>query len=242
MELEGRNVLVTGAGRRVGRAIAIALGTRGMRVAVHYHGSRDGADETVDAIRAAGSEAVCVAADLIERGSADQLIHDVHERLGPLDVLVNSAAVMLRTPLGAVSAEEWDTTMSLNLRAPFFLAQAAAPALRKRRGAIINIADLAGIESWPAYIPHGVSKAGVIHMTRALARTLAPEVRVNAIAPGAVMLPESRTEDDAQRLVRTTPLRRLGSPDDVTQAIVYLLQADYVTGEVLIVDGGRHVR
>ena len=131
---------------------------------------------------------------------------------------------------------------ALNLRAPFFLAQAAAPHLRAARGAIVNMADLAAFESWPAYIPHGTSKAGVVYLTRALARTLAPDVRVNGIAPGPVLLPESWTEDDAARLLKTTPLQRLGSPADVAGAMLYLLHADYVTGETVIVDGGRHVR
>ena len=128
------------------------------------------------------------------------------------------------------------------VRAPFLLAQAAAPDLDRARGAIVNIADLAAFETWPAYIPHGVSKAGVVYVTRALARVLAPNVRVNGIAPGAVLLPEDWREEDAAKLRDTTPLHRIGSPDDVVNAMLYLLSADYMTGETLIVDGGRHVR
>ncbi|MEJ7810492.1 MAG: SDR family oxidoreductase, partial [Gemmatimonadaceae bacterium] len=131
---------------------------------------------------------------------------------------------------------------AINLRAPFFCAQAAACAMRERGGAIVNIADLAGLESWPGYVPHGVSKAGVIHMTRSLAVALAPAIRVNAVAPGAVLLPESWSDADGERLASTTPLRRLGNPDDVAGAVLYLLGADYVTGETIVVDGGRHVR
>ena len=149
---------------------------------------------------------------------------------------------MTRAPLDDVTPEQWDDTFALNLRAPFFCARAAAAVLRERGGAIVNLADLAGLESWPAYMPHAISKAGVIHMTRVLARTLAPSVRVNAIAPGAVLLPESWRPEDAEHLARTTPLRRLGSPEDVAQAMLYLIEADYVTGVTLIVDGGRHVR
>ena len=241
MDLRGRVALVTGAGRRVGRALAVALGAEGMTVGVHYHASDAGARETARMIEREGGKASLVAADLTG-DTAAAVIDDVTHRLGGLDVLVNSSAVMERTPLGDVTAAQWDAMMALNLRAPFFLSQAAAPHLSRARGAIVNIADLAAFETWPAYIPHGISKAGVVYMTRALARTLAPNVRVNAIAPGAVLLPDNWSEDDAAKLRESTPLRRIGSPDDVVGAMLYLLRADYVTGETMIVDGGRHVR
>ena len=234
--------LVTGAGRRVGQAIALALGARGMRVAVHYHSSSAGAADTARAISERGGSARPFQADLRRVDACETLVGAVARELGGMDVLVNSAAVMVRTPFGDVDTDQWDDMFALNLRAPFFCAQAAAAAMGGRGGAIVNIADLAGLEVWPAYIPHGISKAGVIHMTRALARALAPRIRVNAVAPGAVLLPDDWTADDAERLTRTTPLRRIGSPEDVSQAVLYLLEADYVTGETLIVDGGRHVR
>ena len=242
MDLRGRVALVTGAGRRVGRALAVGLGGQGMRVAVHYHASDRGARETADLVASAGGTGALFAADLTSAEAPEQLVRDIIERLGALDVLVNSSAVMERTPLGQVTATAWDAMMALNLRAPFLLAQAAAPHLSEGKGAIVNIADLAAFETWPAYIPHGISKAGVVYMTGALARVLAPNVRVNAIAPGAVLLPEGWTEDDAARLRESTPLARLGSPQDVVDAMLYLLHSDYVTGETVIVDGGRHVR
>jgi len=242
MQLRDRVALVTGAGRRVGRALATALGGQGMRVAVHYHVSDDEARATAQMIGDAGGTATLVAGDLADAAVPARIVADVVRELGGLDVLVNSAAVMMRTPFESVTPTEWDAMFALNLRAPFFLAQAAAPHLRTARGAIVNMADLAGFETWPAYIPHGTSKAGVVYLTRALARTLAPDVRVNGIAPGPVLLPESWTEDDAARLRKTTPLQRLGSPADVAGAMLYLLHADYVTGETVIVDGGRHVR
>ena len=242
MELSGRVALVTGAGRRIGRTIALALGARGMRVAVHYHMTADGAAQTAREIAAQGAEARVLAADLRQPAAPARLIADVLAEFGALDVLVNSAAVMVRTPLGEVTPEAWDEMFALNLRAPFFCAQAAAPALRSRGGAIVNIADLAGMETWPGYMPHGITKAGILHMTRALARVLAPAVRVNAVAPGSVLLPDDWGPDAAERLVNTTPLRRLGSPDDVAQAVLYLLEADYVTGHTVVVDGGRHIR
>ncbi len=242
MTLAGRVALVTGAGRRVGRAIALALGGCGMRVVVHYNASDAGARETARLITEAGGSAAVVQAELSQVEACHTLIDGVVREHGTLHLLVNSAAMMLRTPVGELTPEQWDTMFALNARAPFFLAQRAAPALREAGGSIVNIADLAAFESWPAYVPHSMTKAAIVQMTRGLAHALAPHVRVNAIAPGAVLLPDGWSDSDAQRLVDTTPLRRLGSPEDVARAAVYLAEADFVTGETIIVDGGRHVR
>jgi len=242
MQLKERVALVTGAGRRVGQAIAIALGEKGMRVAVHYNGSAKGADETVATIRKSGGDARTFQCDLSRPTGHDGLVADVVKAFGSLDVLVNSAAIMERTPFGDVTPEQWERIMSINIRAPFFLTQAAAPALRKVRGAIVNIADLAAFETWPAYVPHGISKSGIVHLTRSLARVLAPDVRVNGIAPGTVLLPEDWSTQADERLRQTTPLGRTGSPADVSAAAIFLLESDYITGETIIVDGGRHVR
>jgi len=242
MELRNRVALVTGAGIRVGRALAVALGGEGMHVVVHYNSSERGARETARLIEEIGGKATLIRADLTKIGAPETLVNDVARDIGALAVLINSSAIMQRTPLGSVTAPQWDAMMAVNLRAPFLLAQAAAPHLERAGGAIVNIADLAALETWPAYIPHGISKAGVVYMTRALARTLAPGVRVNAIAPGPVLLPEEWNEQDAAKMRESTPLARLGSPQDVVGAMLYLLRADYVTGDVLIVDGGRHVR
>ena len=237
----GQVALVTGAGHRVGRALAVALGARAMRVAVHFRADPDQAADTCRQIAAAGGTAEPFRADLAEADAPARLVRDVATRFGALDVLVNSAAVMHRTPIGDVTTAEWDAMFALNLRAPFFCAQAAA-AVMGEGSAIVNIADLAAYETWPAYVPHGITKAGIVQMTRALARALAPRVRVNAIAPGAVLLPEAWDEASVERLRSTTPLARHGSPDDVVQAMLYLLDAEFVTGETLIVDGGRHIR
>jgi pteridine reductase len=242
MDLRGRTAIVTGAGRRVGRAIALALGARGARIAVHYNSSDNGARETARALRDLGADAETFAADLADARAIVPLVAAVHARFGALDVLVNSAAGMERTPFGDVSAETWDAIFAINLRAPFLLAQAAATHLDAAGGAIVNIADLAAFETWPEYVPHGISKAGIVQMTRALARVMAPRVRVNAVAPGAVLLPENWDASMRERMAKTTPLGRLGSAEDVAAAVVFLLEADYVTGETLIVDGGRHVR
>lgn len=242
MDLRGRVALVTGAGRRVGRALALALGKRGATVAVHFGSSVNEAADTLRQVEALGAAGATFGADLTDPAAPGQLIDQVVSRLGALHVLVNSAAIMERTPFGEISVADWERIFALNLRAPFFLSQAAAPHLRGVGGTIVNIADLAAFETWPGYIPHGLTKSGVVQMTRSLARVLAPEVRVNAIAPGTVLLPEDWRRADEERLNRTTPLGRQGSPDDVAAAMLYLIDADYVTGETLIVDGGRHVR
>lgn len=209
---------------------------------VHHHTATGGAREVVAEIESAGGSARALAADLSDPEAAARLVGEAAAQWGELDMVVNSAGIMQRTPIGEVTPSAWDAIFAINLRAPFFIAQAAARHLGERGGAIVNIADLAGLETWSAYVPHGISKAGVIQMTRALAHALAPRIRVNAIAPGAVLLPEGWDQAAADHLVATTPLRRLGSPDDVVGAVVYLLEADYVTGITLVVDGGRRVR
>jgi pteridine reductase len=162
----------------------------------------------------------------------------VADSLGGLDILVNSSGIMQRVALADVTPANWDTTFAVNLRSQFFTSQAAARRM-VNGGVIVNMADLAAFEAWTEFIPHCVSKAGIVALTQALAHALGPRIRVNAIAPGAVLLPDGF---DGTRLVSTTPLKRLGSPDDVVQAMLYLIAADYVTGETIIVDGGRHVR
>ena len=242
MELRGKVALVTGGGRRVGRALAEALAGRGSTVAVHYNESAAGAAEVVRGIERSGGKARAFAAQLMDAAAPAALAARVVGEFGRLDVLVNSAAVMVRTPFGEVTAEQWDHMFALNLRAPFLLAQAAASHLRRSKGCIINIADMAGFETWPGYLPHGITKGGVVQLTRGLASVLAPDVRVNAVAPGNVLPPEGWSAEDAARLESTTPLKRWGTPTDVASAMLFLLDADYITGETIIVDGGRHVR
>lgn len=238
--LDGQVALVTGGGKRVGRAIALALGAAGAKVAVHHHASADGARETVAAIEAAGGEAARFAADLSANDAPATLVDGVAQRFGRIDLLVNSAASMLRTPLVSVTPAEWDAVFALNLRAPFFLSLAAARAMGSAGGAIVNISDHMGFESWPQFVPHGIAKAAVADMTRALAAALAPRVRVNAVAPGTVLAPEGWPAAEQAKAAASTPLRRLGTPHDVAGAVLYLATATYVTGETLFVDGGRH--
>jgi pteridine reductase len=242
MSVAGRGVaLVTGAGQRVGQAIALHLAARGWRVAVHYSASEAGAAETVERIRSAGGHAAAFQADLRDTSSAPALIAAVVTAFGSLDALVNSAAGMERTPIGETTAERFDAIMALNLRAPFLLAQAAA-AVMPHGSAIVNIADHMGEEPIDGYVVHGVSKAGVVALTRHLAAALAPRLRVNAVAPGFVLAPPGMPDSEIEKFVASTPLQRIGAPEDVAQAVAFLLDATYITGETLHVDGGRRVR
>jgi pteridine reductase len=244
VKLQGAAALVTGAGRRVGQAIAVGLARAGCNVAVHYHGAAEGAAKTAHDIRAVegGPRAELLRADLSDaaaaRGLADRAVH----ALGRLDIVVNSAAIMVRQPVESITPESWDATLDLNLRAAFFVSQGAIPHLRRAQGKIVNLADVAGFEPWPAYVPHCVSKAGVVMLTKALARALAPEISVNAVAPGPVLLPEQWDAATRDHIRDTTPLGRLGEPADVVAAVRFLLESDFVTGTVLVVDGGRLIR
>jgi pteridine reductase len=233
--------LVTGAAHRVGKALAVGLAGSGHDIALHFHSAASRVEGAVTEIESAGGHARLFQADLTVGDAPARLVRHVVESFGRLDVVVNSAAVMLRMPMGEITTDQWDSVLNLNLRAPFLIAQEASRHLPDG-GSIINITDLAAFEVWPPYVPHGVSKAGLVYLTRALARLFAPRIRVNAIAPGTVLLPENFNPEFAAHLTATTPLGRDGSPDDVVQAMLYLLRATYVTGETIIVDGGRHVR
>jgi NAD(P)-dependent dehydrogenase (short-subunit alcohol dehydrogenase family) len=242
MELTGRVALVTGAGRRLGAAIASGLARAGCDVAVHHHASVDGAETTLRDVREAGRRGERFAADLRDPAAARALPDRVVESFGRLDVLINSAAVMVRREFDAITPEDWNDALALNLSAALFTAQGAAPHLRRTRGKIVNLADLAAYEVWPAYLPLNVSKAGVVMLTQGLARVLAPEVTVNAVAPGAVLPPDDWPAEARDHLAETTPLRRLGTPADVVRAVLFLLDSDYITGIIVPVDGGRLVR
>jgi len=243
VRLEGAGALVTGAGKRIGQAIAIGLAQAGCDVAVHYHGSARGAEETARAVRGAGRRAELLQADLSDATASRGLADQAARALQRLDIVINSSGVMVRQPVETVTPESWDATLDLNLRAMFFVSQGAIPHLRRAKGKIVNMADIAGMEPWPAYVPHCVSKAGVVMLTKALARALAPDIAVNAVAPGAVLLPEGWDEKAREHIRETTPLERLGDPADVVAAVRFLLAGtDYVTGTVLVVDGGRLIR
>jgi pteridine reductase len=242
VELRGRRALVTGAGVRLGRVLAHALLRQGVAVAIHYHRSEHGARQTAVEGEAMGGRIALLQADLSDATQAETLPGRAAQALGGLDILVNSAAVMERHPLETITPADWDRTLDLNLRGAFFAAKGAAAAMGEQGGAIVNIADLAAFERWTGYPAHVIGKAGVVAMTEVLAKALAPRVRVNAVAPGAVLLPDDWDAASGERLASTTPLGRLGAPADVVAAVLYLLQQDFVTGETLVVDGGRRIR
>jgi pteridine reductase len=236
METAGRVALVTGGARRVGRAISLALAQAGADVVVNYNGSADEARITVGEIEALGRRAIAVQADVSSRTDIGRLVDRAEQEFGRLDILVNSASLFERTPFNRISEEEWDRVLAVNLKGPFLLSQKAAPLLARDGGAIINIIDLSALQPWPSFAHHAVSKAGLLHLTRVMARALAPDIRVNSIAPGTVLPPENAEgEDGSERRV----IRRPGDPEDVVSALLYLVRSDFVTGENLVVDGGR---
>jgi pteridine reductase len=232
--------LVTGAGQRLGRAIAVAMAGAGYDIIVHYNSSEEGATETVERIAELGRDAIPIQGDLSDPQTTELFLEEAHAMHGQLDAVVNSAAVWRPRPLAEVTVEDWDLTHAVNLRAPFFISVRAAEVLPPG-GVIINIADHLATESSPGLVPHSISKAGVIAMTQHLARRFAPKIRVNAVSPGAVLPPADWGAAAEERFVASTPLGRLGSPDDVTDAVLYLVRARFVTGVVIPVDGGRHL-
>ena len=240
--LDGRVALITGGARRLGAAIARRLHVAGACIAIHYRSSATQADALVaelDAIRA--NSAVAVAGDLLDTDAIPAIVESVTRRFGRLDVLVNNASSFYATPLGSITAQQFDDLVGTNLRAPLLLSQAAAPALRSARGLVLNMADIHGQRPLRDHAVYSAAKAGLIMLTRSLARELGPEVRVNAIAPGPVLWPERGMSADLQaEIVGKTALRRGGSPDDVAAAAYYFVaEAPFVTGQVLAVDGGR---
>jgi pteridine reductase len=244
-ELSDRVVLITGAARRIGAAIARQLHGAGARVVVHHHRSVDDARALVDSLNAARADsAIALAADLLDLDALPPLVEQARQRWGRLDVLVNNASSFYPTPIGTITPAQWMDLMGTNLRAPLFLSQAAAPALKATQGLIINITDIHGLKPLRHHPVYSAAKAGLILLTQSLARELGPDVRVNAIAPGPVMFPAQglAPEVEAEILERTL-LKRRGSPEDIAQAALFFAaHAPYVTGQMLAVDGGRSAR
>lgn len=242
MELEGRVALVTGAARRVGRAIALRLAEAGCQLAVHYRSSAAEAGATVQACRDRHAPAESFAADLADPAAARELIDRVLTRFGRLDVLVNNAAVFEPMDLDSFDLDTWGRTLSVNLTAPLVLAHTAREALRRGGGRVVNLCDLVSRRPWPNYLAYVVSKSALETLTRVLARALAPEVNVVGIAPGVVAWPERYDQATRERLLGRIPLGRAGTPTDVAAAVHFVLAAgDYITGAILPVDGGRSI-
>jgi NAD(P)-dependent dehydrogenase (short-subunit alcohol dehydrogenase family) len=237
-ELAGKAALVTGGAVRVGRAIARGLAQAGCDVAIGYHRSAGEARAAVAELSALGVRAVACRADLARPVEAGRLAARAARDLGRLDIVVNSAAIFLRTPVAVATARDFDRLIAVNLRAPFFLTKAAARIMSRGGGRIINVADVGAVRAWPAYIPYGISKAGLLMLTRGFAVALAPRIQVNAVGPGVVLLPEGVSRLSPGSLARI-PMRRAGSPADVAAAVRFFATCpDYITGQVLYVDGG----
>jgi pteridine reductase len=245
LPLRGQCALVTGGARRIGAEIVRHLHAAGATVAIHCHRSRDEAESLAAELNAqrAGSAAVLVA-DLLQTQSLAPLVQAATTAFGGLHLLINNASSFYPTPFADVTTAQWVDLVGTNLQAPLFLAQAAAPELRRTQGLIVNIVDIHGMRPLPDYIVYSTAKAGLIHLTRALARELAPQVRVNAIAPGPVLWPEAGLDAaQQQEIVSRTLLQRAGSPADIARAVrFFATDAPYVTGQILAVDGGRSLR
>jgi len=242
LPLASRTALVTGAARRVGAAIATALHVAGANVVIHYRTSRSEAEALVAGFnRTRAQSSVALSADLLDVAKLPQLVTGAVSAFGALDILVNNASSFYPTPIGEVTPAHWDDLVGSNLKAPFFLSQAAAPELRKSQGLILNVVDIHGMRPLPGHALYSAAKAGLIMLTRALARELGPEIRVNGIAPGPVMWPEGDVDEALkEEIIRKTALKRIGSPQDVAQAAVFFATAaPFVTGQILAVDGGR---
>jgi len=237
--LEGKVVLVTGAARRIGRSIALALGQAGARVAVHYRGSDQEARQT-----AAECGGQVFQADLADVAQIRRLFDELRGSFGRLDGLVNNAALYRRMPILETEPQDWDDLHAANLRAVYFCCQAAARIMldQPEGGRIVNLSSLGGVRPWAGYAPYNASKAGVIHMTRSLAKELAPKISVNSVAPGVIEFTDDH-EPSVQRMIDATPMRRHGTGDEIAEAVLFLLTAtSFITGQTLAVDGGLSLR
>jgi pteridine reductase len=242
--LAGQIALITGAARRVGAQLARTLHAEGANIAIHCHRSVEEAERLSAELNAARpASAQVFVAELRDAEQPARLVAAACERFGGLNLLINNASSFYPTPLGSITLAQWQDLMGTNLQAPLFMAQAAAPPLKASRGAIINIVDIHGLRPLRDHMVYSAAKAGLIMLTRALARELAPEVRVNAVAPGAVLWPEAGMDEQRkERILEQTPLHRPGSPEDIARAVLFFAaDSPFVTGQILAVDGGRSV-
>ncbi|UCH53145.1 MAG: pteridine reductase [Pseudomonadota bacterium] len=243
--LEGKVALVTGGAHRIGAAIARRLHAEGVNLVIHYLTSEAPAHALQNELNAARADSVMLVRGDLNNGKKllKNLVFETTERFKRLDIVVNNASRFYPTPVGEASEENWDDIVGTNLKAPFFLAQAAAPHLKKTNGCVVNIADIYGERPLPNFPIYSIAKAGLVMLTKALAREFAPEVRVNAIAPGAILWPERGLDEmSKQRVISRTPLKRAGEPEDIAGAVLFLVRdGGFITGQTLVVDGGRWV-
>jgi NAD(P)-dependent dehydrogenase (short-subunit alcohol dehydrogenase family) len=240
MNPAGKVALVTGGARRVGRALSLALADAGADVIVNYNRSAEEAEKVAREIESRGRRALAYQADVSVRQDVAQMVQEAGTAFGRLDILVNSAATFESAPFLDITEADWDHVLATNLKGPFLLTQAAAPLLSAHNdGIVINIADLSAFQPWPSYAHHAVSKAGLVHLTRVAARALGPAIRVNCIAPGTVLPPEGYTGIGSDGTSDRRIVTPAGTPEDVARALLYLVESNFVTGQTLVVDGGR---
>jgi pteridine reductase len=243
MKVENKIALVTGGARRVGKAIAIALARSGGRVIITYNASADEAAITVGEIERSSGQATAVQCDQRDLAAIDRLFDRLRLENARLDLLVNNAAIMERRSALAITPDDWSRVIDTNLRGPFFMAQRAAQwMLTTGGGVIVNIADLSALHPWPSYLTHTISKSGLVAMTQGLALALAPSIRVNAIAPGPVLKPDEWSDERWGALIDALPLQRGGTPEDVAEAVLYCVRSDFMTGQTIVLDGGRSLK
>ncbi len=240
MEIKDKVALITGAAVRVGKATALALAEKGVNIAFTYLSDDEPWPETLAEIRGKGVDTMALPLDTRQAEQPRVCVDQVIERFGRIDILINNASVWLKAPFLNVSLEQWNTALTVNLTGPFLCSQAAAPyMLKQKSGLIINITDLSAFQTWPNYAPHSASKAGLVALTKVMAAELAPHVRVNAIAPGTVLLPDDASDEKKQWATENSLLKRIGSPEDVANTIIFLAEMDFATGAVYFMDGGR---
>ena len=242
MKLKDKTALITGGAHRVGKAITLALARAGANVVINYHSSSGPAEETADEVRALGVGALPVQANVSDHQQVAAMVKAAQERFGAVDVLVNGASLWKKTPIPTDDFTAWHRVIDILIHGSFYCANAVAPLMLERgEGVIINILDLSAWEPWAGFTAHSVGKTGLLALTRQLALELAPAVRVNAVAPGPVLPPPDYDAAKIARTAQKTLLNRWGSPEDIAQAVLFLVQADYITGEVLTVDGGQRL-
>ncbi len=240
MLLKDSVVLITGAAMRVGRVVALNLARQGAHIAFSYYLPDEPWSQTQREIEACGVQALAVQTEIRDAAQVRRLVSSTVDKFGRLDVLINSASIWLRAPFAQITEDDWDLALDVNLKGPFLCSQAVAPVmLRQGRGVILNITDLSAFQVWPGYAHHAASKAGLVALTKQLAVELAPAVRVNAIAPGTVLLPEGASPEKVKWAVDKSVLGRVGAPEDVARLAAFLIENDFITGSVYFVDGGR---
>lgn len=241
MTLTGKTLLVTGGAKRVGRAIALELAQRGANILVHYRSSEKDAEDTAAAVRQTGRQAGTLKADLCDVASIRKMVRSIEESRVRVDGLINSASAFFKTPLEAVDEKQWHELIDANLKGPFFLSAELGVRMAKTGGVIVNIADWSALRPYRDYSIYCASKGGLVTLTKSLARDLAPNVRVNAVAPGPVLAPPDMSPDEVQAIAKLTALGRWGTPQDIAKAVAFLMENDYVNGQILVVDGGRSI-